>query len=57
MTKEPIYVLYYGDEVVGIGTAHELAKQRNVATRTIRYYASNQCRKRGGRIQAERVYV
>ena len=57
MSKEPIYVLYYGDEVVGIGTAHELAKQRNVATRTIRYYASNQCRKRGGRIQAERVYV
>lgn len=57
MKKEPTYVLYDGDEVIGIGTAQELAKQRGVAVKTITYYASPNCRKRAGRYQAEKVYA
>ena len=55
MKKEPMYVLYDGDEVIGIGTARELAKQRGVTVKTIRSYATPSYHKRRGRLQAERV--
>lgn len=57
MKKEPTYVLYDGDEVIGIGTAQELAKQRGVSVKTIIYYASPDCHRKAGRLQAERVYA
>lgn len=37
MEKE--YALYKGDELLGIGTLTELAKQRNVKEETIYYYS------------------
>ena len=55
MKKESMYVLYDGDEVIGIGTARELAKQRGVTVKTIRSYATPSYHKRRGRLQAERV--
>ena len=55
MKKESMYVLYDGDEVIGIGTARELAKQRGVTVNTIRRYATPSYHKRCVRIQAERV--
>ena len=33
------YALYKGDELLGIGTLAELAKQQNVKERTIYYYS------------------
>ena len=40
------YVLYKGEEVIGIGTAKELAKKFNVKKNTIYFYGSNACRER-----------
>lgn len=45
MAREPIYVLYQGDEVVDIGTARELAERRGVRPDTIRSYATKSYRK------------
>ena len=34
------YVLYKGEEVIGIGTAKELAKQHGINEQTVRFYAT-----------------
>lgn len=38
--SQPIYVLYRGDEIVGMGSKAELAKKLNVQQKTIAFYAS-----------------
>lgn len=40
MTKEKIFALYKGDNLLGIGTAKELAKERNVNPNFIRYLST-----------------
>ena len=44
MKKE--YALYKGDELLGIGTAEELARMRNVRVNTILYMRTPTYRKR-----------
>ena len=45
MAKE--YALYKGEELLGIGTIRELAKQMGVKEHTIRYFQTPQYKKRG----------
>lgn len=40
MIKEKIFALYKGDNLLGIGTAKELAKERNVSPNFIRYLST-----------------
>ena len=40
MGKEKIFALYKGDDLLGIGTAKELAKERNVKPNFIRYLST-----------------
>ena len=40
MTKEKIFALYKGDNLLGIGTAKELARERNVNPNFIRYLST-----------------
>lgn len=40
------YALYKGEELLGIGTAEELAEQLGVAPKTIHFYASPAYHKR-----------
>ena len=40
------YALYRGDELLGIGTAKELAKERNVKESTIKWYATKSAHNR-----------
>lgn len=52
------YVLYKGDEVLGVGTANELAKRFGVTPQTIANYATESHRLRENRqIVAEPVPV
>ena len=45
MAKE--YALYKGEELLGIGTIKELAKQMGVKDHTIRYFQTPQYKRRG----------
>lgn len=51
------YALWRGDQLLGIGTAKELAKKRGCKIETIRWYATkaNKLRDNGHHIVAERV--
>ena len=51
------YVLWKGDQCVGIGTAPELAERIGCNPRTIRWYANPSAKKRdkGNRLVAERI--
>jgi hypothetical protein len=40
------FVVYRGDEVLGVGTAAELAERLKVKPDTIRFYASPACHRR-----------
>lgn len=40
------YAMYKGDNLLGIGTIKELAKQLNVKPETIRFYKYNSYKKR-----------
>lgn len=52
-----VYVLYRGDEVLGVGTAEELAARYNLKPETIRFYASNAQKSRNKPMVAERFTV
>lgn len=52
-----VYVLYRDDDVLGVGTAEELARLMGVRPETIRFYASNCSKQRNKKLVAERVYV
>lgn len=40
MRKEVMYALYYGDELLTVGTKKELAKYLGVTVRTISFYST-----------------
>ena len=40
MRREVMYVLYYGDELLTVGTKKELAKYLGVTVRTISFYST-----------------
>lgn len=55
MRKKTVYALYRGDELLGVGTANELADARGVKPRTIQWLASPTARKQGCKTMAYRV--
>lgn len=52
-----VYVLYRGDEVLGVGTAEELGREFGLKPETIRFYASNAHKSRNKQMLAERLTV
>lgn len=58
--REPVLVLYRGDEVVGVGTKEELAEMLDIQPKSVNFYASPaNVRRASGRddkLVAVRVY-
>ena len=52
-----VYVLYDGDEVLGVGTSEELAERFGISPRTIEGYSAPSSKTRGRRVCAEKVVV
>lgn len=57
VAPEREYALYKGDELLGIGTARELAKQFNVSIATIHYYSTPTYKKRTNPAKARRLVL
>lgn len=56
MSKKALYAAYRGDDLVGIGTARELAEKMGITWSTFHYYASPSHLKRtAGSKRAARV--
>lgn len=59
MSKVPKYAMYRGDELLGIGTACELAERFGIKRKTVMWYAYSACHKRTNgspnRIYATRI--
>lgn len=52
-----LYALYKGDDLLDVGTAHEIAERRGCKPSTIEWLAtpSSKRRDRGNRLVAERI--